>query len=43
MNGFFLKRYKNELKSDFLFLNSLDTVDNKFLNQVAAKELIKII
>lgn len=40
--GFFLKRYKNELKSDFLFLNSLDTVDNKFLNQVATKELIKL-
>lgn len=36
--GFVYKRYKNELKNFFNLLNSLDSVDNKYMNQVATKE-----
>lgn len=36
--GFIYKRYKNELKDGFNLLNSLDGVDNKYMNQVATKE-----
>lgn len=39
--GFILKRYKNELESEFNVAQSL-LVENKFLNQVATKELASI-
>ncbi|UXZ05809.1 site-specific DNA-methyltransferase [Moraxella nasicaprae] len=40
--GFIFKRYKNEVKSTFKLIGSLDTADNQYLNQVATKELIKL-
>jgi len=40
--GFILKRYKEEIKSKFQSLNSLEFTDNKFMNQVATKETNRI-
>ncbi|GAA5818647.1 MAG: adenine-specific DNA-methyltransferase [Methanobrevibacter sp. CfCl-M3] len=37
--GFFLKHYKKNLKSKFLLINSLDTCNNSYLNQISTKEL----
>lgn len=37
--GFFVKKYLNELKSDFNLVNSLFAIDNSYMNQVATKEL----
>jgi adenine-specific DNA-methyltransferase len=40
--GFIYKRYKKELKDLFNLLNSLDGVNNKYMNQVATKEKNKL-
>ena len=37
--GFIYKRYKKDLKNNFNLINSLDAIDNKFMNQVATKEI----
>jgi adenine-specific DNA-methyltransferase len=41
--GFIYKRYELELKSLYNLLNSLDGVDNKYMNQVATKEKNKFL
>ena len=40
--GFIFKRYKNELKSSFNPVNTLFAMDNKFMNQVGTKELLRL-
>ena len=40
--GFIFKRYREEVKSDFHLVNSLEFANNQFMNQVATKEINKI-
>ena len=40
--GFIFKRYKDEVRSDFHLLNSLEGCDNRYMNQVATKERNKM-
>lgn len=40
--GFIFKRYKNEIKSDFNLLGSLEATSNEYMNQVATKERNKL-
>ncbi len=40
--GFIFKRYKEEVRSEFNLLNSLELYDNKYMNQVATKERNKL-
>jgi adenine-specific DNA-methyltransferase len=40
--SFIFKRYKDEVRSDFHLLNSLECCDNKYMNQVATKERNKL-
>lgn len=41
--GFIFKRYRNEVKSNFHLVNSLNFASNKFMNQVATKERNKLL
>lgn len=41
--GFIYKRHLSQLKTTKQILNSLDTVDNRFMNQAATKESLKVI
>lgn len=40
--GFIFKRYREEVRSNFNLLNSLELCDNKYMNQVASKERNKL-
>ena len=40
--GFVIKNYIKDLNSETSLVNSLDTCDNKFMNQVATKEMIEL-
>lgn len=40
--GFILKRYKSDIKSEFNLLGSLEGAENRYMNQVAAKERNKL-
>ena len=40
--GFILKKYLTDLKSEYNPVNSLFSIDNKYMNQVATKEFINL-
>ena len=40
--GFIIKNYIKDLNSETSLVNSLDTCDNKFMNQAATKEMIEL-
>ena len=41
--GFIYKRHLKDIKSQYAIMNSIDTVDNEYMNQHATKELLPLI
>ncbi len=41
--GFFIKRYKKDLKSNTKLINSLNFTDNEYMNQKATKDMLDLI